>query len=119
MMRSFVMFGAILSLFTFCSIVGVACSASQKQAIDQAGNVGKAACTVLTATTADDTVHTVCATFDEIADIVGAIRVARVDAGKPGMTTSRCHIIPTTTFCATDAELAPQIARLAAKAPTR
>ena len=89
-------------------------SSSAGSAYDKAAPIAKVACTVLTATTADDVVHSACATLDEVDAIVQAIRSARADAGAPGRTTSACQIVPTTAFCATAAELAPQIDRLAA-----
>jgi hypothetical protein len=63
-----------------------------------------AACTLVSALADDAVPHAVCATEQEIATLVDAIRTVRADAGRKGV--RECRVIPTTTTCATEREIA-------------
>lgn len=63
-------------------------------------------CRFIEATTDDGTVKTVCATIEEIGAIVSLFVARRGDAGSP---VGRCSVLPTTSFCATPAEVSEGI----------
>jgi hypothetical protein len=85
----------------------VACAALQAS-IEKGAPIADGACTALTATTDDGTVHQVCAVESVLSSIVDIIRAARAEAG-PGRHLRQCAIVPRTTMCAAQDELAHAI----------
>jgi hypothetical protein len=69
---------------------------------------GDVACSLLTAFGGTSDEQTLCADATDLAVIADSIKLARADSGL-GMKANKCKLVPLTTVCATDTELATAI----------
>lgn len=94
------------------------CSGSKVPTSDQVNAGVKGVCTLLDAFAGSPKEEALCATAEQLAEISGLIRQSReapADAGEPARKGLQCKIVPQTTVCATDEELAAAIRKVTKK----
>ncbi len=116
---------AVLCFATLTGVLKGTTGCAHAPTPGQVGAVADATCTLLAAFAGGPEEQAICATADDLialeTDIRGTRAVALVDAGSTGHAMGRklepCSIVPGTTLCATQTELAAAIKSRKAKRP--